>query len=495
MFLFLITKLWHIEYPTWNSQNFFSPPKNKVMRNFYFRTLLFSFSFIFFNASFAQQTAHPNTPINSEINGYYVALPDDYNSTSGNNYPLLIVLQGYSQMGDGSSAQLPYVLGAYGTPPWRLNPPNTFPSSFNVNGTDFKFIIFTPQFRIPASYQNPYLQDSANGFPGTDITDVINYCNNNYRVDPDRIYLSGFSLGGAQAWSYLFSSESNAKKIAGAVIISGASFPTQSRAAVIASGKVAVLATSASIDDGIPPEWTIDWIDYINDNVPAPGIPAKKIIFTVSSSDHGIASEKTYDPATNLIDGQNMFQWLLLSTRAASPLPLYGINLSVISKKSELEISWKTESEVNNKGFYLEVSANGIDFKSLDFIPSKGNSNSGFTYAYSYQHPIQGKNYFRLKQVNKDNSFVYSIIKVADYRLPRAINIFPNPVKDVLTLKATFPFTNAHLEIKDMNGKTVKIQNFSGDNASISVNELSKGVYHGTVVQDKEVYSFTFVKQ
>lgn len=462
------------------------------MRNFYSRILLLSFGLFFFNALFAQQTAHPNTPVNSEINGYYVALPDDYNSTA-TKYPLLIVLQGYSQMGDGSPTQLPYILSAWGTPPWRLAN-GYFPSSFTVNSESYKFIVFTPQFKIPTTYQNPYLVDSANGFPGTDITAVIEYCKTNYRVNTDRIYLSGNSLGGAQVWSYLFSSEANAKKIAGAVIISGASVPTKLRAAVIASGNVPVLATSASIDDGIPPEWTINWIDSINNSVPPTTTPAKKIIFAVPSSDHSIASVNTYDPYYNLIDNQNMFEWMLLSSRA-NPLPVSGIDLSVISKNLGFEIGWRTKTEINNNGFYVETSANGIDFKSLEFIASKGNSNSGFTYSFSYQHPIQGKNYFRLKQVNKDNSFVYSTIKVAEYRLPRAINIFPNPVKDVLTLKASFQFTNAHLEIKDMSGKAVKIQNFSGDNASISVNELSKGVYHGTVVQDKEVYSFTFVKQ
>ncbi|MEO6868287.1 MAG: T9SS type A sorting domain-containing protein [Ginsengibacter sp.] len=470
------------------------------MRNFYFRMLHLFFACIFLNVSFAQQTAHPNVVINNEIHGYYVALPDDYNTTS-TKYPLLIVLQGYSQMGEGTAMELPYLLGGYGTPPWRLNqvPPNNFPSSFTIGSGTYKFIVFTPQFRIPTTYGsqfgNPYLLDSANGFPGTDITDVINYCNNNYRVDKDRVYLSGNSLGGAQAWSYLFSSQANAKKIAGAVIISGASVPTKARAAVIASGNVAVLATSASLDDGIPPEWTINWIDSINNNIPAPLITARKIIFDVPFPDHSIASINTYNPGVgyDLIDGLNMFEWLLLSR--ANPLPVSGIDLSVVLKNSEFTIVWSTKTEINNKGFYVETSANGIDFKSLEFIPSKGNSNIGFTYAISYQHPIQGKNYFRLKQINRDNTFVYSDIKVAEYRIPRTLNVYPNPVKDLLTLKTSFQFTNAHLEIKDMNGKAVKVQSFSGDNASISVNELSKGVYHGTIVQDEEVYSFTFVKQ
>ena len=473
---------------------------------------MLSFACIFFTPSFAQQTqeAHANTRINDEINGYYVAKPDDYDAVgnSAKKYPLLIIIEGLSEMGNGSPyvdinhpGELIYLLGAWGSAPYLIDK-GSFPTKFfdATTNSDFKFIIFTPQFRIPSTinplYQNnPYLQDSAIGFPGADISAVIEYCKTNYRVNTDRIYLAGNSSGGGQVWSYLFSSPTNAKKIAAAVIMSGASYPLAERAAIINSGKVAVLATYASMDPVVPPSWTENWIDTINNySVPSPLYPAKSVKFV--GSNHSDASIGTYNPASDydLIDGLNMYQWLLKYDRA-NPLPVSDIDLSVITKNSGFEIAWKTQTEINNKGFYLEVSSNGIDFKSVVFIPSKGNSNIGFAYTYSYEHPIQGKNYFRLKQVNKDNSFVYSDINVAEYRMPHVINVFPNPVKDVLTLKVSFQFANAHLEINDMNGKTVKVQNFSGNNASISVNELAKGVYHGTVAQDKDVYSFTFVKQ
>lgn len=462
------------------------------MRNFYSSIILLFFIFLLSNPSLGQQTGYPNTPISSEINGYYVALPNDYNSTS-KTYPLLIVLQGYSQMGDGTPSQLPYVLGGWGTPPYRLDH-GSFPSSFTVNSETYKFIVFTPQFKIPAAYQNPYLLDSANGFPGTDITAVIDYCKNNYRVNTDRIYLSGNSLGGAQVWSYLFSSKENAKKIAAAVIISGASFPTQGRADVVASADVPVLATSASIDDGIPPSWTFNWIDYVNGSVPSTQTPAKKIIFTVPSSDHSIASENTYDPSYKLIDNQNMFQWLLLSSREI-PLPISAINLNLAAQKKGIEITWTTSSELNNSGFSIEYSANGLDFQTLKFVPSHGNSNTASDYSFLYENPVSGKNYFRLKQQNKDNSFSFSAIKMIDFHKAAVLSIFPNPVKEELHINAAIQFSNAHLEIRAMNGKVVKAQDISGDNPVISVKNLSKGMYQCSLVQDKEVYSFTFVKQ
>ena len=121
----------------------------------------------FINGAFAQQTAHPNTRITDEINGYYVALPDDYNdpSKSMETYPLLIVISGRSQLGDGSPAQLPNVLSSWGTPQWRLDKEerilqgeanDTFPSYFTImdivkqKKDTFKFIVFSPQFKLPS---------------------------------------------------------------------------------------------------------------------------------------------------------------------------------------------------------------------------------------------------------------------------------------------------------------------------------------------------------
>jgi hypothetical protein len=63
-----------------------------------------------------------------------------------------------------------------------------FPVSFNVNGTDFKFIVISsPQF--------------INWPTSSDVNAVIDYATSHYGVNKNRIYLTGLSMGGGAVWN------------------------------------------------------------------------------------------------------------------------------------------------------------------------------------------------------------------------------------------------------------------------------------------------------
>src|SRR5688500_2330931 len=51
-----------------------------------------------------------HTAVNSNIGGYYEALPPDYHSNPTKKYPLLIFVHGIGETGDGSPLKLPKVL-------------------------------------------------------------------------------------------------------------------------------------------------------------------------------------------------------------------------------------------------------------------------------------------------------------------------------------------------------------------------------------------------
>lgn len=121
--------------------------------------------------------------VSDNILGYYQALPARYNE-SDETYPVIIDLHGGGQYGNGSS-DLSKIL-RMGIPK-RLND-KTFPPSFTVNDERFSFIVIAPQLRDAVA--------------NVEMFNLLTYVKSNFRVDTNRIYLVGASLGGRQVANY-----------------------------------------------------------------------------------------------------------------------------------------------------------------------------------------------------------------------------------------------------------------------------------------------------
>ncbi len=229
-------------------------------------------------------------------NAFYEYLPQAYASES-QNYPLLVFIHGVGELGDGSSSSLPTVLR--NGPPKLINE-GTFPATFTVNGQVFKFIVICPQFI---------------GWPAaTDIQGVIDYAVRNYRVNNNRIYLTGLSMGGGGVWDYASFSAAYANRLAAILPVCGASGSTPSKAQIIASANLPVWATHNEIDPTVSPNNTIGWIDAINSSSPRPSVLAKKTMFAANGHDAWTATYNINFKENNL----NVYEWMLQYQRGSS---------------------------------------------------------------------------------------------------------------------------------------------------------------------------------
>jgi Predicted peptidase len=235
------------------------------------------------------QTMHPNTPMGTYVGGFFQYLPVGY-STSSQTYPLLIFIHGMGEIGVGDSASLEPIL-LHGPP--MLIDRGTFPQTFSVDGQTFSFIVLSPQF---SHWPTP-----------NDVNDVITYAKAHYRVDPTRIYLTGLSMGGGSCWDYAAENSTYANTVTAIVPTGAASEPSQYRANILAAGNVGVWAFHNDGDLSVPVEYTINWVNYIN-NAPTPPVPpAKMTIFHQAGHDAWTAP---YD-MTYTENGLNIYQWML----------------------------------------------------------------------------------------------------------------------------------------------------------------------------------------
>lgn len=434
--------------------------------------------FIALNASnlFSQSLTPKYISTTPLSNGYYEYLPQGYDPASNKTYPLLLCFGGYGENGDGSPAQLPYVINVWGTTGWQIKQ-GIFPTSFTVNGQPQKFVILFPQFTGVATPQS--------------INDVIDYAILHYRVDVTRIYMTGFSLGGGLIWDYTGYSFPYANRVAAMVPVCGGSYADTMKAETIAAGNIAVWATHNDGDPTVPVDTTtIGYINLINAASSPPNPLAKMTIFRDNA-------HNAWDSTYSLTNGLHVYEWMLQFKRGPGTLSVTGLDFSAAKNQNdEVVLSWKTFSENNNRGFAIERSDNGITFDSIGFIGSLSNAGRGAAYFFKDIFPDNGKNYYRLKQINFDTKTNYSDVKVVEIKKVNAFKIFPNPVKDILNIKIKITLVPAQLKIINAKGQPVGRFTLNGSsNTSIPVSHLAPGVYTGEIINGNGSSKFRFVKQ
>jgi len=117
----------------------------------------------------------------------------------------------------------------------------------------------------------------------------------------------------------------------------------------------------------------------------------------------------------------------------ALPLTLANFTGEFINGKNQLYID--VLQAVNIENISIEKSYDGIRFSELGALPSS--SNWMGKHSYTDAQPFAGNNYYRLKIVNNDGSFDYSNIILLKNDAKRLVYIYPNPVKDLLTINIT----------------------------------------------------------
>jgi len=161
-------------------------------------------------------------------------------------------------------------------------------------------------------------------------------------------------------------------------------------------------------------------------------------------------------------------------------LPVELVRFDAFAKDNQTLLEWQTASEINNEGFEIQKSNDGISWEKLEFVEGKGTSSNSNTYASIDRFPTQGSNYYRLKQMDLDGKFELSKTVVVDFNRQKEVEIFPNPAKDQLTLingegKAT---------IYNSLGQAVKQFAIDGNKATIQLSELEDGQYYLRVHQE-----------
>lgn len=260
-----------------------------VRRLIYFS--IFVFLLLFSMLSFSQvQTQKPVTvKLHNNLGGYLESLPVGYDANPKKKYPLIIFFHGIGEVGNGSAASLEKV-AANGIP--KLIKQGKFPASFRSGGKDYSFIVISPQYVAAAGHQDY-------------VGEVIKHCLQKYRVDEERIYITGLSMGGGIAYGYASSSNAAAGQIAATLLVCPAASVNNNRSKLLATAGLPVWTTHNRGDAVVKSNISVNIVNGMNAFNPNPA--PKLTIFESNSHD---AWSKTFD-LNYRENGLNVYEWML----------------------------------------------------------------------------------------------------------------------------------------------------------------------------------------
>ena len=123
----------------------------------------------------------------------------------------------------------------------------------------------------------------------------------------------------------------------------------------------------------------------------------------------------------------------------------------------DVELDWITNTEFKNDRFLIERSENGREFAPLMELDSRVNSLGTYNYQQKDITPMEGSNYYRLRQIHQDGSEKVSAIKLVNFEgNPDALILFPNPTVEQVNINLRrYAGQQVSIEIYDALGRLV----------------------------------------
>ncbi len=115
-----------------------------------------------------------------------------------------------------------------------------------------------------------------------------------------------------------------------------------------------------------------------------------------------------------------------------------------------VKLDWEAVVDNEHDYFAIERSSDGSNYSTIGVGPQMA------PYQFIDQHPNQGNNFYRIRQVDKNGSVAYSKVVSVVVSKPVTITLYPNPVIDILNLKLSNKQADQlKIELTDVQGRSV----------------------------------------
>lgn len=177
---------------------------------------------------------------------------------------------------------------------------------------------------------------------------------------------------------------------------------------------------------------------------------------TVGNNNGSYLTPSRGDENTMQTTNPPFYNWV--SGLPMSPLPVTLLYFTASALGDNVLLKWATASESNSKAFFIERSADGLNFTDIAETSAAGNSPVRVDYKWTDNTPLVGRSYYRLKQVDFDGTVEYFNVQTVDLNGPKKLSVYPNPLQgNVLSLELNFSSDEkSSVKITDPSGRVVE---------------------------------------
>jgi hypothetical protein len=170
-----------------------------------------------------------------------------------------------------------------------------------------------------------------------------------------------------------------------------------------------------------------------------------------------------------------------------NPIPVELVSFKADISKGVVTLKWSTATETNNKGFEIERSFDKTNFNKIGFVDGFGTTTEKKEYTFIDKSVLNGKAYYRLRQIDFDGTFSYSSIVEVDAEIPLEFGIeqnYPNPFNPSTTIAFNLP-VDANV--------TISVFNMLGEEVEILLNKEMNAGKHSVIFDAKNYTSGTYI--
>ena len=185
----------------------------------------------------------------------------------------------------------------------------------------------------------------------------------------------------------------------------------------------------------------------------------------------------------------------------SSSLPVLFSSFRAQKQLQSVVLYWTTAQEQNSRSFIVERSADGIVYSKIGTVAAAGTMSTPTSYGFTDLAPLQGNNFYRLKEVDLDDKFMYSpVAKIYVGEEAAGFMLVNNPVQHDVRVNMLLPTAQkVELQVRDAGGRLWVTRGYAGSKGSnllrLPVDGLPQGTYFLQVVSPGMHGTRSFVKQ